>query len=105
MFAYCAPVSSYFPTFAEVLIPPLLGLASVEKLTPKPASFDPLVAEFQVMFPLPSKSSLGKATTSGQPSLSTSPATSRQLSRVSITVSPSVSGMVIPSAPPLILSI
>ena len=104
MLAYCAPVSSYFPTLAEVLIPPELGFASVLKFTPNPASFDPLVAEFQVILPSPSKSSLGNAATVGQPSLSASPATSRQLSSVSITLSPSVSGIAIPSAPPLTLS-
>ena len=44
-----------------MLIPLASGLVTVLKLTPKPASLDPVVAEFHVMFPLPSKSSAGRA--------------------------------------------
>ena len=57
------------------------------------------------MFPPPSKSSDRTAATTGHPLLSISPAASGQASTVSITVSPSESGMAMPSAPPAILSI
>ena len=74
------------------------------KLTPNPASFEPLVAEFHVIFPAPSKSSEGIAETVGHPLLLTSPATLGQVSTESTTVSPSESGTAVPSLPPVILS-
>ena len=55
IFAYCCPVSLYSKTVAEVLIPVEDGLAKAMSIPVSPSAA-------QVMFPFPSKSSIGSIT-------------------------------------------